>query len=139
VKVLVTGAAGFIVSAVSLRLLERGDEVIGIDNHNDDYSLAPKEARLALIESYSNYTHVRIDLDDRTGMEELFDQDTDLQATTIAAAITHNLISLRAEQLAEEALRIMESRNINCILVTDKDGHYVGALNMLDLAHAREV
>ena len=138
-KVLVTGAAGFIVSAVSLRLLERGDEVIGIDNHNDDYSLAPKEARLALIESYSNYTHVRIDLDDRTGMEELFDQDTDLQATTIAAAITHNLISLRAEQLAEEALRIMESRNINCILVTDKDGHYVGALNMLDLAHAREV
>jgi len=46
-KVLVTGAAGFIGSALSLRLLERGDEVIGIDNLNDYYDPSLKEARLA--------------------------------------------------------------------------------------------
>ena len=46
-KVLVTGAAGFIGSALSIRLLDRGDTVIGIDNHNDYYSPALKEARLA--------------------------------------------------------------------------------------------
>ena len=46
-KILVTGAAGFIGSALVLRLLERGDEVTGIDNHNDYYDPALKEARLA--------------------------------------------------------------------------------------------
>ena len=46
-KVLVTGAAGFIGSNLSLRLLDRGDEVVGIDNHNDYYDQALKEARLA--------------------------------------------------------------------------------------------
>ena len=71
-KVLVTGAAGFVGSTLSLRLLERGDEVIGIDNHNDYYSPALKEARLGRRENHSNYTHVRIDLADRAGMEALF-------------------------------------------------------------------
>jgi UDP-glucuronate 4-epimerase len=46
-KVLVTGSAGFIGSALTLRLLDRGDVVIGIDNHNDYYDPAIKEARLA--------------------------------------------------------------------------------------------
>ena len=46
-KVLITGSVGFLGSALSLRLLERGDEVIGIDNHNDYYNPALKEARLA--------------------------------------------------------------------------------------------
>ena len=46
-KVLVTGSAGFIGSALTIRLLARGDEVVGIDNHNDYYDPAIKEARLA--------------------------------------------------------------------------------------------
>ena len=71
-KVLVTGAAGFIGSALSLRLLERGDEVIGIDNHNDYYSPALKEARLARQECHHNYTHLRVDLADRIGVANLF-------------------------------------------------------------------
>lgn len=70
--VLVTGAAGFIGSAVSLRLLARGDTVIGIDNHNDYYDPALKEARLARQLGHPNYTHLRIDLADRSGMAELF-------------------------------------------------------------------
>ena len=64
-KVLVTGAAGFIGSALTLRLLERGDAVIGIDNHNDYYDPALKEARLSRHARHKNYTHQRIDLANR--------------------------------------------------------------------------
>jgi UDP-glucuronate 4-epimerase len=71
-KVLVTGAAGFIGSALSLRLLDRGGEVVGIDNHNDYYDPALKEARLARHADHPNYTHLRMDMADREGMAELF-------------------------------------------------------------------
>lgn len=71
-KVLVTGSAGFIGSALSLRLLERGDSVIGIDNHNDYYDPAIKEARLARHANHSNYVHQRIDLADRAAIEQIF-------------------------------------------------------------------
>lgn len=71
-KVLVTGSAGFIGSALTLRLLERGDSVVGIDNHNDYYAPAIKEARLARHANHPNYTHLRIDLADRKAMEEAF-------------------------------------------------------------------
>lgn len=71
-KVLVTGAAGFIGSALSLRLLERGDIVIGIDNHNDYYDPSLKEARLARHATHPNYTHLRIDLGDRKAIEGCF-------------------------------------------------------------------
>jgi len=72
VKVLITGAAGFIGSALSLRLLERGDTVIGIDNHNDYYDPAIKEARLARHAEHPSYTHLRIDLANRDAIEEAF-------------------------------------------------------------------
>ena len=71
-KVLVTGSAGFIGSALSIRLLERGDQVIGIDNHNDYYDSAIKDARLARHAKHPNYTHVRIDLADRSAMDQAF-------------------------------------------------------------------
>lgn len=70
--VLVTGAAGFIGSALTLRLLARGDKVTGIDNHNDYYDPALKEARLARHGDHPNYTHLRMDLADREGMAEVF-------------------------------------------------------------------
>lgn len=71
-KVLVTGAAGFIGSTLVLRLLERGDTVIGIDNHNDYYDPAIKEARLAGHAEHPNYTHLRIDLVDRKAIAAIF-------------------------------------------------------------------
>ena len=71
-KILVTGAAGFIGSTLILRLLARGDTVIGIDNHNDYYDPAIKEARLARYADHPNYTHLRIDLADRAAMEGCF-------------------------------------------------------------------
>ncbi len=84
-KVLVTGAAGFIGSALTLRLLERGDTVIGIDNHNDYYSPALKEARLARHASHPNYTHLRIDLGDRKAMEESFATHKPQRVVNLAA------------------------------------------------------
>jgi UDP-glucuronate 4-epimerase len=71
-KVLVTGSAGFIGSALTLQLLKRGDMVVGIDNHNDYYDPALKEARLARHATHPNYTHLRIDLADRNAIEDCF-------------------------------------------------------------------
>lgn len=71
-KILVTGAAGFIGSALSIKLLERGDEVVGIDNHNDYYDPALKEARLARHIDHPNYTHIKMSLEAREAMAQLF-------------------------------------------------------------------
>ena len=71
-KILVTGSAGFIGSAVSIRLLERGDDVVGVDNHNDYYDPSLKEARLSRHKDHPNYTHIRMDLEDRSGIASLF-------------------------------------------------------------------
>lgn len=69
---LVTGAAGFIGSHTALRLLGRGDEVVGIDNLNDYYDVSLKEARLARLRQYERFRFERIDVADRTAMAELF-------------------------------------------------------------------
>ena len=71
-KVMVTGSAGFIGSATSLRLLERGDTVIGVDCLNDYYDPALKRARLARTLDHPNYTQLTIDLSDRAAMDEAF-------------------------------------------------------------------
>lgn len=84
-KVLVTGAAGFIGSALSLRLLERGDEVIGIDNLNDYYDIALKKARLDRTNAYDGFTDVRIDLADRDGMDALFEKHQPQRVVNLAA------------------------------------------------------
>ncbi len=82
---LVTGSAGFIGSALTLRLLERGDTVIGIDNHNDYYDPTIKEARLARHENHSNYTHLRIDLADRLKIEAAFAEYKPKRVVNLAA------------------------------------------------------
>lgn len=84
-KVLVTGSAGFIGSALCLRLLERGDAVVGIDNHNDYYDPALKEARLARHLDHPNYTHVRVDLADREGIERVFIEHKPQRVVNLAA------------------------------------------------------
>jgi len=71
-KVLVTGSAGFIGSALTLRLLERGDNVVGVDNHNDYYDPSLKEARLARHIDHSNYEHFKIDIENGESMGQLF-------------------------------------------------------------------
>ena len=71
-KVLVTGTAGFIGSTLAIRLLERGDEVVGIDNLNDYYDVNIKYARLDRVKAYSGFTEVRINIEDSAAMDETF-------------------------------------------------------------------
>jgi UDP-glucuronate 4-epimerase len=71
-KILVTGAAGFIGFYVSQGLLARGDEVVGLDNLNDYYDPRLKAARLDMLRPYKNFRFVKLDLTDRGGIEALF-------------------------------------------------------------------
>lgn len=71
-KILLTGSAGFIGSHTAQRLLERGDEVIGLDNLNDYYDPALKKARLARLEAQPGYRHLHADLADRSAIEAAF-------------------------------------------------------------------
>ena len=71
-KILVTGAAGFIGYHTARALLDRGDEVVGLDNLNDYYDVNLKKARIAMLEDRSNWRFVKLDLEDRQGMADLF-------------------------------------------------------------------
>ena len=71
-KILVTGAAGFIGFHTSKLLLERGDEVVGLDNLNEYYDVTLKHARLAVLARYPRFKFVKLDLTDRQGMAALF-------------------------------------------------------------------
>jgi UDP-glucuronate 4-epimerase len=71
-NILITGAAGFIGSALALRLLERGDTVHGIDNLNDYYDVALKKARLERLSTREKFSFDRLDIADRGAMESLF-------------------------------------------------------------------
>jgi UDP-glucuronate 4-epimerase len=71
-KVLLTGAAGFIGMATALRLLARGDEVVGIDNLNDYYDVNLKLARLKQLQPHVHFRFLKLDVADRCGMETLF-------------------------------------------------------------------
>jgi UDP-glucuronate 4-epimerase len=71
-KILVTGAAGFIGFFTAKQLLERGETVIGLDNFNDYYDVSLKEARAAILDGFNNFKMVRIDLVDRASIDALF-------------------------------------------------------------------
>jgi UDP-glucuronate 4-epimerase len=71
-KILLTGAAGFIGMTAALRLLDRGDEVVGLDNLNDYYDVRLKEARLARLTPHPGFRFVKLDVADRVGIAELF-------------------------------------------------------------------
>ena len=73
-KILVTGVAGFIGMSVAKALLERGDEVVGIDNLNDYYDVQLKHDRLKLIEGYETFTFIKMDISDREAMKSLFEK-----------------------------------------------------------------
>ena len=74
-KILVTGAAGFIGMSTALRLLGRGDEVVGLDNLNDYYEVSLKEDRLRRLTSLPGFRFAKLDVADRPGIERLFAEE----------------------------------------------------------------
>ena len=71
-KILLTGAAGFIGMTTALRLLERGDSVIGLDNLNDYYDVDLKLSRLQLLERHAGFRFIKLDVADCSGIEQAF-------------------------------------------------------------------
>ncbi|UQG54206.1 MULTISPECIES: NAD-dependent epimerase [unclassified Marinobacter] len=84
-KILVTGSAGFIGFHLAQRLLDRGDEVIGVDNLNDYYDVNLKEARLAKLTGRAGFTKVRQDIADRNLMAALFEEHKPERVVHLAA------------------------------------------------------
>ena len=85
IKIFVTGSAGFIGSSLSSKLLERGDFVVGIDNHNDYYDPKIKEARLERLNNYKNYNHFRMDINNKNDLINLFDNHKPQKVVNLAA------------------------------------------------------
>lgn len=94
-NILVTGAAGFIGAALVKTLLERGDTVYGLDNHNDYYDPLLKDARLARFIEHKNYTHIRADIADVDAVYRAFAEFQPERVVNLAAqagvrySITH--------------------------------------------------
>ena len=74
-RVLVTGSAGFIGFTTSRKLLERGDEVLGIDNLNDYYDVQLKKDRLDLLKSFDKFSFYQLDVSDKEGMNNFFKEN----------------------------------------------------------------
>lgn len=84
-KILVSGSAGFIGFSLCQKLLERGDNVIGIDNHNNYYDPKIKDSRLRLLLKYSNYNHYKIDLINRKDLDKIFEDHKIYKVVNLAA------------------------------------------------------
>jgi UDP-glucuronate 4-epimerase len=97
-KVLLTGAAGFIGMHVCERLLARGDEVVGVDNLNDYYDVALKEARLARLTPNPRFTLSRLDIADRAGIADLFEREQPQRVINLAAqaGVRYSLVNPHA-------------------------------------------
>jgi len=116
-RVLVTGSAGFIGSNVCMRLLDRGDEVVGLDNLNDYYDVALKEARLARFKDNSNFTEERTDLEDGDKVAEVFRRFQPQRVINLAAqaGVRYSLDNPRAyvESNLEGYFNILEGCRLN--------------------------
>ncbi|MEZ5524758.1 MAG: NAD-dependent epimerase [Pseudomonadales bacterium] len=94
-KILVTGTAGFIGSTLAKRLLERGDEVIGVDNLNDYYDVNLKQSRLNQLLDYERFTDIRIGIEDQAEMDRVFKQHQPQRVVNLAAqaGVRYSLIN----------------------------------------------
>ncbi len=84
-KILVTGSAGFIGSMVAMKLLDRGDEIVGLDNHNDYYDPKIKESRLRELKKFKNYTHHKIDISNEENLKKIFSNFKPQRVINLAA------------------------------------------------------
>ncbi|MDA9217622.1 NAD-dependent epimerase [Candidatus Pelagibacter ubique] len=84
-KTLVTGSAGFIGYSLCINLLDLGQNVIGLDNHNDYYDPQIKEARVERLKKYSNYQHSKIDISDKKSLDNVFKEHKIHKVVNLAA------------------------------------------------------
>ncbi len=110
--ILVTGAAGFIGFHVAKRLLDRGDQVIGLDNINDYYDVRLKQARLAQLTPHERFSFVKLDLANRQGMRDLFAGEPIRRVVHLAAqaGVRYSLVNPHAytESNIEGFMNILE-------------------------------
>ncbi len=97
-KIIVTGAAGFIGMHTALRLLARGDEVVGIDNLNDYYDVSLKEARLARLQAHDRFHFHRVDITDDKALDAIFASEHPQRVVHLAAqpGVRYSLSNPRA-------------------------------------------
>jgi UDP-glucuronate 4-epimerase len=84
-KIIVTGSVGFIGASLCIKLLERGDNIIGVDNHSDYYDPKIKKARLKKLKKYQNYQHYKIDICDKKNLEDIFKTHRPQKVVNLAA------------------------------------------------------
>ncbi len=84
-KIIVTGSAGFIGYSLCKKLLERGDGVLGVDNHNDYYDIKIKEDRYNNLKNFKNYEHYRVDLVDQINLNNIFNKNKPQIVVNLAA------------------------------------------------------
>ena len=110
--ILVTGVAGFIGFHTAIRLLERGERVIGLDNVNDYYDVRLKKARLAKLKPFKQFTFTKIDLADRVKMRRLFANQPIAKVVHLAAqaGVRYSLVNPHAytDSNIEGFLNILE-------------------------------
>ena len=82
---IVTGSAGFIGHALCEKLLKRGDNIFGVDNHNDYYDPRIKDARVKRLFKYANYRHFKVDLSDRQSLDKVFKEGKIKKVVNLAA------------------------------------------------------
>lgn len=135
--ILVTGAAGFIGFHVAMRLLDRGDQVIGLDNINDYYDVRLKQARLSQLTPRERFRFVKLDLSNRQGMQDLFAGESIRRVVHLAAqaGVRYSLTNPHAytESNIEGFINILEGcrrSNIEHLVYASSSSVYGGNTHM---------